>query len=1239
MNFSDEMSLRARADDHLGLMSLFGGPPPRDEAVSPAARDAPVARDARGDPPPGLLAARSRGGAGPTSPPRGRQAVASAAADDAAPDDADAPDGWRAATGSFHDDEKILATSFENAAEAHASDSQRRVEAVALAAAEEAADVWRQRKEKIRLRWDNAKRTMDERKLLDPTEAPLPLYRDSFSTSSRSLEPKALHALTGVTFRARILQPPQLDASLPPPTKREAVAQLPRWLKHSPGAMAPANRPEVLRAERVFSYSGFPPEAPAAPAAAAPAPAAEFSADEPDLSFDSCFESGNLLSATRIYRSSDEAFKPPPGGKECAVPWVVSSEYDLQMHPDVHSRGNTQWFFFAVRRAVKGMRVRLNITNFAKADSLYLDGMQPLLYSTKAASGGVGWRRAGDVVCYSRNTMETHLRQLADMKAAVGVKGDGDDDDESGSGSGGDDDELSTAELPAAEAVEAETPAEENVFDGAVAVSVEAPPVAPPMRQAGTHTLTFDVDFEFDEDLVFLAYSQPYTFTNLQSYLASLSADSERAATFTRKILCESIGGNNVDVLTITEKPTYSAHSDYANDGATPNGSAPAVEARQKRLIVLSARVHPGESNASWVMQGLLGFLTSQDPAATVLRRRFIFKCVPMLNPDGVIHGNYRCSLSGQDLNRQWHHPSWVSHPPIAALKSLIGNYQKRDAATVALFCDVHGHSRAKGVFLYGILTAADREDDRRQKRRFKAEAQRDATAAAADHAAAVAENAAAKKAGGVAAPTKAPRPKRGKASLRPGDPRHFPAALARRAAGMCPKAKPSFKLGKGKANTARAVVCRELDVRRSFTLEVSFCGGVSGAHRDAQFTSQDLIDLGKMFCLALVDFFELGEAVATQVKLHKLAAARDAASRSAAGDAATDAADDAAARAPSDAGGYVGADDGAAARSGDGAAARSDEGAAARSDESDAAPRSDESDAAPRSDEGEDDGSRSAAVTVASRRTSLSSTSSSREQSRRQSLDAAPLSEADAAALARITGDADILLRDANVLLSATMRPWDGSDDDEAAAPAPASDDEADESDGDEKPPAEAPAEPVAAADDGPSDAELQLAAERDLAASEREHAEAAEIERAAGDAEAGERFSMAANDIDSLFEDDGEPAPAKRSSIEALVPARRRTASLAPAALATAAATAAAAALQSSASDAAAAWMRDAHADAGALPNISLRPPATVSNASAPQSGRSVTPTPPASEHSSSQQRRPAKRSTTTTAKMRNR
>ena len=51
-------------------------------------------------------------------------------------------------------------------------------------------------------------------------------------------------------------------------------------------------------------------------------------------------------------------------------------------------------------------------------------------------------------------------------------------------------------------------------------------------------------------------------------------------------------------------------------------------------------------------MEGLIQFLVSNDETANTLRERFVFKIVPMLNPDGVIVGNYRCSLSAQDLNR-----------------------------------------------------------------------------------------------------------------------------------------------------------------------------------------------------------------------------------------------------------------------------------------------------------------------------------------------------------------------------------------------------------------------------------------------------------------------------------------------------------------------------------------------------------------------------------------------------------
>ena len=43
------------------------------------------------------------------------------------------------------------------------------------------------------------------------------------------------------------------------------------------------------------------------------------------------------------------------------------------------------------------------------------------------------------------------------------------------------------------------------------------------------------------------------------------------------------------------------------------------------------------------------------------------------------------------------------------------------------------------------------------------------------------------------------------------------------------------------------------LDYPHRYTLEASFMGGVGGRHKDAQFTTRDLLDPGRHFCAALV--------------------------------------------------------------------------------------------------------------------------------------------------------------------------------------------------------------------------------------------------------------------------------------------------------------------------------------------------------------------------------------------------
>jgi len=48
---------------------------------------------------------------------------------------------------------------------------------------------------------------------------------------------------------------------------------------------------------------------------------------------------------------------------------------------------------------------------------------------------------------------------------------------------------------------------------------------------------------------------------------------------------------------------------------------------------------------------------------------------VAMLNPDGVIVGNYRCNLSGVDLNRQWIDPAKKLHPTIFNTKLVMKTF------------------------------------------------------------------------------------------------------------------------------------------------------------------------------------------------------------------------------------------------------------------------------------------------------------------------------------------------------------------------------------------------------------------------------------------------------------------------------------------------------------------------------------------------------------------------------------
>lgn len=295
-------------------------------------------------------------------------------------------------------------------------------------------------------------------------------------------------------------------------------------------------------------------------------------------------------------------------------------------------------------------------------------------------------------------------------------------------------------------------------------------------RQKGAnyYTLTFTVTFEHDCDEVYFSHCYPYTYSDLQMDLLALEKDPNMVRRLRRRKLCDTLAGNACDLITITS---------FCSDPA---------QLKARRAVVITARVHPGESNASWVMKGILDYLTGSSVDARILRENFVFKIVPMLNPDGVIVGNYRCSLAGQDLNRLWDEPSRKMHPTIFFTKSMFRHLL--DDREVILFVDIHGHSRKKNVFMYGNSES----NGLREK--------------------------------------------------------IFPGLLCR-SSDCFSFDDCCFKIQKTKDSTARVVAYRELGVVNSYTLEASFCGADFGPLGEQHFTTRHLEEMGYMVCDAILDF------------------------------------------------------------------------------------------------------------------------------------------------------------------------------------------------------------------------------------------------------------------------------------------------------------------------------------------------------------------------------------------------
>ena len=116
-----------------------------------------------------------------------------------------------------------------------------------------------------------------------------------------------------------------------------------------------------------------------------------------------------------------------------------------------------------------------------------------------------------------------------------------------------------------------------------------------------------------------------------------------------------------------------------------------------KANIWITARQHPGETMAEWLVEGFINNLLDGDCAnAKALLDKANFYIVPNMNPDGSVRGHLRTNAAGVNLNREWLSPSLEKSPEVFHVTN------KMKETGVDLFYDVHGDEGLPFVFLAG---------------------------------------------------------------------------------------------------------------------------------------------------------------------------------------------------------------------------------------------------------------------------------------------------------------------------------------------------------------------------------------------------------------------------------------------------------------------------------------------------------------------------------------------------------
>ena len=326
----------------------------------------------------------------------------------------------------------------------------------------------------------------------------------------------------------------------------------------------------------------------------------------------------------------------------------IENEYDLIIRKDYNCEKNYSWFFFSIE-SDRETDIKFNILNFIKKKIMFdeKEKIRILVYNKNDK-----WTRNTYNVQYYQNNIKINPLWIDKEKM-------GSNDEENIFNDKFKEDEKNDDMF--------------KIFDKDKGEKEDIPD----SEFFFTLSFCYHVNKTNINTPIYFALCFPYTYSSLQEYLHKLSITKTNKNKIKFSTLNKTICGNPLDILYISNF----------------NSTQSVINSRQS--IIFTARVHPGETSGSYVIESVINNLLNNSEQSNSLLDKYIFKIIPMLNPDGVIHGHYRNNILGKDLNRMWQDPRDNVTPTIYYLKKLISINKP------FFFCDFHGHSNMPNCALY----------------------------------------------------------------------------------------------------------------------------------------------------------------------------------------------------------------------------------------------------------------------------------------------------------------------------------------------------------------------------------------------------------------------------------------------------------------------------------------------------------------------------------------------------------